>query len=534
MSVPEFPLVPEPTTPDLPKFASEMSEDALSSYLDPDIQPLPLPDGVPSVMSWDYDLLPDALRGFVRDVAERTQCPPDFVAVALVVALSAVVGRKFTIHPKQNDDWEVVANLWGCLIGRPSSMKSPALKQALRFLQSLEAAAREKHSEAMTEHKADSDILELQRKFAKDNARELLKEGKADAAKSSLTAYADDLTPPTPRRYIVNDTTVEKLGELLNQNPNGLLQLRDELSGWLAQMKDEDRAMDRAFYLECSEGNGQFTYDRIGRGTLHIESCCMSLVGGIQPSRIAPLVRGSISGESDDGLVQRLQLAVWPDDEHEWSLVDRRPEQAAWERVESVFKTLNELPNEPRKALRFTQEAQKLFNEWYTEHMQQLRGGKLHPSLQSHLLKMPKTIAGLALLIELIGGGRDAVGHLATARALDWADYLKSHAGRLYGTAINAPILGARLILDRRGRLPEPFTPREIRSKGWAGLDSTQAVNDALAILYEHLQVVRYEVADENGGRTSTKYVWRRSDHGPMAAQNSNSCGDQPLKTPET
>lgn len=534
MSAPEFRLVPEPATPDLPEFVGEMPEHALISYLDPSIQPLPLPDGVTSVMSWDYDMLPDALRDFVRDVAERTQCPPDFVAVSLVVALSSVVGRKFTIHPKQHDDWEVVPNLWGCLIGRPASMKSPSLKQALRPLQTLEAAAREKHSQAMAEYKTDSDMLELQHKVAKDKARNLLKDGKTDEAKSSLTAYADDLTPPTPRRYIVNDTTVEKLGELLNQNPNGLLQARDELSGWLAQMKDEDRAMDRAFYLECSEGNGQFTYDRIGRGTLHIASCCMSLIGGIQPSRIAPLVRGSISGESDDGLVQRLQLAVWPDDEHEWRLVDRRPNQTARERVESVFTALDEPLDEPREALHFAQEAQALFNEWYTEHMLEVRGTELHPSLQSHLLKMPKTIAGLALLFELIGGGRDSVSLPATALALDWADYLKSHAGRLYGAAINAALLGARLILDRRDKLPEPFTPRDIRGKGWAGLETTQAVNDALAILYEHLQVIRYGVADEKGGRPSTQYVWRRSAHGPMAAQNSNICGDHPPKTTET
>ena len=33
-----------------------------------------------------------------------------------------------------------------------------------------------------------------------------------------------------------NDTTVEKLGELLNHHPNGLVLFRDELSGWLHTM----------------------------------------------------------------------------------------------------------------------------------------------------------------------------------------------------------------------------------------------------------------------------------------------------------
>lgn len=57
-------------------------------------------------MPWRDELLPMDLCECVRDVAERTQCPPDFVGVALLVAISAVVGRKFSIRPKQHDDWK--------------------------------------------------------------------------------------------------------------------------------------------------------------------------------------------------------------------------------------------------------------------------------------------------------------------------------------------------------------------------------------------------------------------------------------------
>jgi putative DNA primase/helicase len=42
--------------------------------------------------------------------------------------------------------------------------------------------------------------------------------------------------PPVAKRYLVNDATVEKLGELLNHNPNGLLLFRDEVSGFLHTM----------------------------------------------------------------------------------------------------------------------------------------------------------------------------------------------------------------------------------------------------------------------------------------------------------
>lgn len=494
----------------LPAFVGEMPDYALASYLNPAIVPEQLPIGLPSAMPFDDDLLPDCLRCLVRDTADRTQCPPDFVAVALVIAISAVVGRKFTIRPKKHDDWEVVPNLWGCIIGRPAAMKSPALKQALRPLDALEANEREKHNEAVIDHKVDCEIHEIERKTAKDKAKQLFASDDETGARGALNKVADAPQKPIQRRYIVNDATVEKLGELLNENPNGLLLVRDELGGWLAVMQTEEGAVARAFYLECFDGGGSFTYDRIGRGTVFIKSCCLSLIGGIQPSRIAPLVRGAVTGEMDDGLVQRLQLAVWPDDDREWQLVDRWPDMAARERVENVIQKLDQIPDEPRQALNFTTEGQELFNAWYTEHMLEIRSGDIHPALQSHFMKMPQTIASLALLFELIEGGRKLVGAIATARALDWADYLKSHAGRLYGAAINASLLGAQLIVDRKDKLPEPFTPREVRNKGWTGLDTVTAVNGALAILREHNLVIAYEVAQEGGGRPSQRYVWRR------------------------
>jgi hypothetical protein len=64
--------------------------------------------------------LPAAFRPWVSDVAERTQCPVDFPAVAAVVLLATVVGRQVSIRPKAHDDWTVVPNLWGAVIGRPS------------------------------------------------------------------------------------------------------------------------------------------------------------------------------------------------------------------------------------------------------------------------------------------------------------------------------------------------------------------------------------------------------------------------------
>ncbi|MCC7261581.1 MAG: PriCT-2 domain-containing protein [Candidatus Latescibacteria bacterium] len=81
--------------------------------------PQPLPDSLPPVELFEPALLPEAFRPWIEDVAQRLQCPPDFPAVGAMVALAAVVGRQVALRPKVADDWAVVPNLWGAIVGRP-------------------------------------------------------------------------------------------------------------------------------------------------------------------------------------------------------------------------------------------------------------------------------------------------------------------------------------------------------------------------------------------------------------------------------
>ncbi len=476
--------------------------------LDP---PLSLPDPRPEVMKLHPDMLPLALRGFILDVAERQQCQPDFIAVAAIVGLSGLLGRKILICPKQHDDWQVTPNQWGAIIGRPSAMKSPSMKAALKPLQQLEAKAAKQYAEENKHYDEECELIKLEKEAAKGKAKTALKNNNREEARDILRMIDIDL--PIRARLIVNDSTIEKLGELLNENPNGLILVRDELAGWLSKLAKEEHQGDRAFYLECFDGNSQFTYDRIGRGTIEIKYCTLAVIGGIQPTKIARLVREAMTGIADDGLIQRLQLAVWPDDKGCWEWLDRAPDKAAMDAYHGVFEYVSNLqfdtPDDEPPALRFTLDAQSLFIKWMEEIQAKAREQEVHPAIESHMLKMPQTIAGLALLFEIIDGGLTAVGVEATARALDWADYLLSHAKRLYSIATNQSIHNARLILERKNKLSSPFTAREIHRKQWAGLDNICAVNEALECLIDYRQLVPKEHSSTtNGGRPTISYQW--------------------------
>jgi putative DNA primase/helicase len=303
------------------------------------------------------------------------------------MVVAAVVGRQFTIHPKREDDWTVVPNLWGLVVGRPGIKKSPALHDALKPLRGLIVdgqaafqATRAEQEFLAAKHRAQQEVLKRQlgKRLEGDQATEDLR-----AAFLESAHYA----AATERRYLVNDTTVEKLGELLNQNPNGLLLFRDELLGFLQTMDRQGHENDRAFYCESWNGDGSYSYDRIGRGTLHISTCCLSILGGIQPGPLHSYLGEVFSGGRDDGLVQRFQLLVYPDITGEWRNVDRRPDTRAREAAAAVFHHLATLSSGAAAAdavaLRFSAAAQGVFDQWLAALEQTLRTEDEHPVITS-------------------------------------------------------------------------------------------------------------------------------------------------------
>ena len=163
------------------------------------------------------------------------------------------------------------------------------------------------------------------------------KKAKGVAAKDPAAARAlleplDTPSEPTARRFIVNDATVEKLGDLLVDNPQGLLVFRDELIGLLASWEKEGREGDKAFYLEGWNGTASFNIDRIARGSLHIKNLCLSVFGGIQPELMERYLAGMASSMDNDGRIQRFQVLVFPESVP-WEWRDRYPVKGAREAV---------------------------------------------------------------------------------------------------------------------------------------------------------------------------------------------------------
>ena len=481
--------------------------------------PQPLPDGVPAVLPFDPDLLPEAFRKHCIDVAERMQCPIEFVAVPLMVGFSSVVGRKIGIRPKRHDDWLVIPNLWGVLIGRPSSMKSPPLREALRPVRRLGAEAFEVFERGKREAQRASEVHAARKTALASRLKGAVKDGGDGRDEEAELLGLEEPVAPMLRRYQTNDTTVEALGQLLQDNPNGVLVCRDELVGLLKYCDREGQESARAFFLEAWDGNGSLETDRIGRGHIRITGMCISLLGTIQPGVLDAYLRAAVSGGvGDDGLMQRFQLAVQPDDPGAWVDVDRWPDAAARNRVARIFRQIDRADGASLGGetdlfdeggvpfLRFDDEAQGLFGQWRSTLENRLREGGEHPAMEAHLTKYRSLVPSLALLIHLADGGIRAVGPDALRRAIGWAVYLESHARRIYASVIHRGEAGARTLAEhiQQGDLGTTFRKRTVQRKGWAGLTDKDAVAEALEVLVD-LGWLRQRTVF-TGGRPTEEY----------------------------
>jgi hypothetical protein len=72
----------------------------------------------------------------------------------------------------------------------------------------------------------------------------------------------------------------------MSENPAGILVIRDELTGWWSVLDRTGREGERAFCLQAWNGDTGHTIDRIGRGTIHVEACCMSMLAARGKSMI--------------------------------------------------------------------------------------------------------------------------------------------------------------------------------------------------------------------------------------------------------
>ena len=401
-------------------------------------------DTIP-LLHFTEDMIPEPIRRWTLDICQQCESSLNYGAVSSVIVIANIIGYRCRIRPKPNTDWKLSVNLWGMLIGDPSYRKSPVATQCIAPLKRLQKEAYEEYEKKKTDYESQKmlkDIAEKAKKSALQKAYETSDEKAIERAEQMSVPLLEE---PISERFIMNDATTEAVGVVASKNTRTILQYRDELSGFFSTFRKSGREGDRAFYLEAFQGDASYTYDRIGRGNIHIEMLSIGVFGTIQPSVLAQSIIPQ-NGKNNDGLSQRMQLSVFSDGEQR-PYYDSGSKSETKTQVYDIMKSLayadyevmvgaKNDPDDSIPYFQFDNAAQDIYIEWYN-NLKKKEHDESDENIQAHIGKYYSLLPSLALvffLIDKVSGRIDtpSIGVDYVELAIQWCTVLESHARKMY------------------------------------------------------------------------------------------------------
>jgi hypothetical protein len=484
-------------------------------------EPKPLDLTLKPVETIDDDCLPKVLVDWLRPASKVIGCPFDFLVLSAVIMVGSFLGSRLRVKPLKHSDWFVVPNLYGGCVGLPSTKKTPALDETRKPILELQAAARKKYDD----EKADYDIKA--RFFEKESAALLRTSEKFDDYKTSLSKL-DKPEEPILRRFETNDITTPKLAQFLSENPIGILQSRDELTGWLKSLEADYDLNARSFILELWKGAISYTQARVGSGEIQIPSGTLSIIGGIQPSKLQRYISEAYSFDNSDGLPQRF-LFAYPDTNKR----GEKPTQSDYHSLQSGFNQANRIcksivefdfngkviasNGDVFHAVKFDAEAQAVVDEWQADTEAEAESLQIEDeAFSSYLYKLPKSCFAIALIFHCLENISeryfpDEITLETALKAIAYTEVLTTHARRVFALGENQIFALAQILIGKikKGDLEQGFTIREVARKQWSGLKAKDTVQDVVGLLLDYGYLRELPASGE--GRPTVKYSFHPS-----------------------
>jgi len=278
--------------------------EALAARAEPITECADTPAGPPRFDPFPVDAIPEPIRSYIIEGARAIGCDACYLALPVLAGLASAIGNTRRLAIKRS--WSEPPILWCAIVGESGTAKSPAMELALRPIRSRQHRAMKEHAEAVKAWEADYARWEVEH---------------ANWKKAAAKGDESD-PPPAPNRPIcprtwIDDATIEALITRLQENPRGLLMVRDELAAWFGfdRYNGGKGGAEVPKWLEVFGGRALIV-DRKTSGTEYVERASVSIIGGIQP---AILQRAVAQEHRDNGLAARLLFAMPPRRPKRWT-----------------------------------------------------------------------------------------------------------------------------------------------------------------------------------------------------------------------
>lgn len=172
-------------------------------------------------------MVPDVMLDFAKDASGRIGLNPGSIAIPMISTAAVSIRHGWKIQPKLKDyTWKEKPAVWVGITGPSGVNKSAALDVGLEPLEKEEERWSKESAELMEEYFLQCE----EHKIVMKAWREALKDGGRDNA----GAMPRPPRLPKRKRAIIENSTMEQLIQIASENPDGLIQYKDELVGWIA------------------------------------------------------------------------------------------------------------------------------------------------------------------------------------------------------------------------------------------------------------------------------------------------------------
>lgn len=424
---------------------------------------------------------------WITATAAGCSAPVDYVAASLLASAAATIGNARWVSPWGS--WKEPCVLWLGLVGKPSSGKSPALSPILEIIRQIELEMAKGFEQKLNQWESAKEASKIERENWQVDVKCAVKE---NTPPPLMPEAAREPEMPVRPRIITSDATIESLANILSGQPKGLLNTRDELSGWLGSFnKYSGGSGDRGFWLEAFGGRAH-TVDRVkSNKPIKISNLTISVLGGIQPDRLSSML---LVGD-DDGLASRF-LLVWPEPlrpSRPKVIADQDAALQAFQRLHELEMATDEYGELIPAIIPLAADAADIFETWWVENSSVTQAAS--GLLMGYYGKAPGIVLRLALTLEHLwwscgnGSAPQCVSSKAiTAAAALVNGYFGPMAERTYGDAVlpsverNAATIARWILKEQPPKLNIRQLYREVRLPG---LRESKPVQEAIEFLEE-------------------------------------------------
>jgi len=360
------------------------------------------------------NVFPSCCTEIIREIAAAFAVPIEVPAITLLSVVGACIGRTRGIRIKTG--WIEHANLYLGLVGRSGTGKTPATRPILVPVLEMEKIWLLEYEEQLRQAQDDQETAE-------DGAQKV--------------------ESPHLRQLIVDDVTIEAMGETLKSNPRGVLWYRDELTGLLTDLdKYSGKKGGTKARLMTTYDSGPWKTNRITEDrNLYIANATVSIFGTIPPSALS-----SIFSDFDAaiGFLPRfLFIRVDQDKPPLWT--NKTVSETTTIRLREILKKLLAFefgPDDGPIIVDVSVPAKRLYTEWFNRQVIEPWVDADSAIYEAVLAKLRGQCLRIALILHClsIASSRKSefkvIGKDTMKKAITLADCLKEHQRQVWQQCI--------------------------------------------------------------------------------------------------